>query len=283
MRYTILLLPLLLIVTNVFAQKTFEGIIVYKIHDNEGKKADEEITALFGKAGIKVKYRKDDQYDKEVLLINLDSGAIYTLNESEKTFTKKYLITRKPMQTTPDQMIAGYNTKAVDMSGNMGYLGAASGLGTEIILHRSDSLFYPVPDKYWGNSELVIINNNHIVLGADIAMRDGFGREAQEEDSVSANEKDVVNIVAKEIKWEILDEKEFQVPADFTKYSYSTFEYPQIVDPSDTMALQDSVMVAPDTVATKIHKPTEKAASKPGSKPKSKSKTAPTKDIHKSD
>jgi hypothetical protein len=49
------------------------------------------------------------------------------------------------------------------------------------------------------------------------------------------------------------------------------------------MALQDSVTVEPDTVATKIRKPTEKAASKQSSNPKNKSKTTPGKDIRKSD
>jgi hypothetical protein len=120
-----------------------------------------------------------------------------------------------------------------------------------------------------------MVNNNHIVLGADIKMGVGFAGETQEQDTSTVDKKDLANIIAKEIKWEILDEKEFQIPSDFTKYS----SYYQ----SDTMALQDSVMVAPDTVATKIHKPTEKAASKQGSKPKSKSKTPPSKDIRKSD
>jgi hypothetical protein len=274
MRYTILLLTLLFTLTNVVAQKPFEGIIVYTIHDNEGK-SNEEITALFGKAGIKLKYRKDNKDDNEVLLINLDSSAIYTLNESEKTFTKKNLITKKPGQTLPDQVIAGYNTKAVDMSGNLGYLGAAAGLGTEIILYRSDSLFYPVADKYWGNSELVIISNNHIVLGADVRMGAGFATETQEEDTLTVHKKDVANIIAKEIKWEILNEREFQVPADFTKYS-SYY-------PSDAMALADTVAVAPHTASTKIPKPKQKAASKQGSKSKNKSKTTLNKDIRKSD
>ena len=274
MRYTILLLTSLFTLTNLVAQKAFEGTIVYIIHDNEGK-GDEELTALFGKAGIKLKYRKDNKFDNEVLLINLDSSAIYTLNESEKTFTKKNLITKKPMQTIPDQVIAGYNTKAVDMSENLGYLGAAAGLGTEIILYRSDSLFYPLPDKYWGNSELVMINNNHIVLGADIRMGVSLATDTQKEDTLSVDKKDLANIIAKEIKWEILDEKEFQVPVDFTKYS-SYY-------PSDTISLQDSVTVAPDTAASKIHKPAEKPASKQSSKPKSKSKTTASKDIRKSD
>jgi hypothetical protein len=274
MRYAILLLTLLFTLTNVVAQKPFEGIIVYTIHDNEGK-GGEELTALFGKAGIKLKYRKDNRYDKEVLLINLDSAAVYTLNESERTFTKKNLITRKPVQAIPDHVIGGYNTKAVDMSENLGYLGAAAGLGTEIILYRSDSLFYPIPEKYWSNPELVIVNNNHIVLGADIKMGAGFAGETQDEDTLSGDKKDLANIIAKEIKWEMVDEKEFQVPADFTKYS-SYY-------PNDTMALQDSVTVEPDTIATKIRKPTEKAASKQSSNPKNKSKTTPGKDIRKSD
>jgi len=44
---------LLFTLTNVVAQKVFEGIIHYTIHDNEGK-SDEEIDALFGKPGIKL-------------------------------------------------------------------------------------------------------------------------------------------------------------------------------------------------------------------------------------
>src|SRR5215469_15199305 len=154
MKQAILITSLLFIFTIAFPQKKFEGTIVYTIHDNEGK-GDRELTAFFGKPGIKFKFRDKNDYDKEVLFINLDSAVIYTINESAKTFTQRKLLTRQYDQDAANRMIAGYNTKSVELTNQYGYLGLMVGIKGKLILYRSDSLFYPIPDKYSINPELL--------------------------------------------------------------------------------------------------------------------------------
>lgn len=278
MKQALLIVSLLSAFVIVFGQKRFEGIIVYTIHDNEGK-GDHELTALFGRAGIKVKYREKDDYDKDILLISLDSGVIYTINESAKTFTAKNLLVRQLHRDLPDKMIAGYNTRAVDMSDKLSFLQSLRGLGGKLILYPSDSLFYPVPDKYSANPELVIVNNSHIVLGADFTIGvPSVEEDNEQEDSTDTRYQTMVNIFAKEITWRSFDEKEFQVPPGYTFNQHSYDDYL-----SDSTIVRDTADVMADTVATKPLPPVSKTIPKQGSRPKNKTKASSNKDIHKNE
>jgi hypothetical protein len=276
MKHTTAVIALLFSFLIGFTQKKFEGTIIYTVHDNDGK-GDHELTALFGRSGIKFKFREGNDYDKDVIVINLDSGIVYTLNEAEKTFTAKYLKIKQPQQKQDlsSKTIAGYNTKPIDVASNMGNLAYLAGTGGTFILYRSDSLFYPIPDKYLINPELVIINNNNIVLGATINMGMSFAMDPVE-DSTNNESKNVMTIMANEIKWQSVDEKEFQVSSDYKKLSYNDY-------PADTTALVDSAIIIQDSTLKESAKPVQKVTPKQNSKPKAKTKTTSTKDIHKPD
>lgn len=271
MKHVSVVVALLLNFLIGFAQKKFEGTIIYSIH--EGKK-EQELTAMFGRPGIKLKFREGNEYDKEVVLINLDSGVVYTLNESEKTFRATYLKTKQlqQKQDLPEKTIVGYNTKPIDIASNIGNYGYLASIGGNFILYRSDSLFYPVPEKYSVNPELIIVNNNNIVLGASINMDNSLNPDMVD-DSTNYESQGMLSIEAREIKWQPIDEKEFQVPLDYKKFSYNDYS-------PDSTALIDTTF-ATDTVLEKPAKPAQKPATKQNSKPKTKTKTTANKDIRK--
>src|SRR2546423_15422672 len=163
MKYFLLVILPAFVFANCFAQKQFEGTIIYRFHEND-KPDDAELTAMFGKAGIKLKFREKSEFDKEVILINLDSGMVYTLNTNDKTYKRKDLIEKKSSpQQFSDRIIAGYKTRTIELSNNK--LGALSSLfmGGQVVLYRSDSLFYFLPEKYSANPELIAVNDNRIV------------------------------------------------------------------------------------------------------------------------
>src|ERR1051325_841939 len=142
MKYLFTTTPLIVLFNICFAQKQFEGTISYTLHSNEEKK-DAELLVSFGKNGIKLKFREKENFDDEVILVNLDSGKVYTVNVAEKTYRAKKLMVEQKEDMPADKMIAGYKTKAIDISGGSA-LGAIGGMlgGGKFVVFAADSLLY---------------------------------------------------------------------------------------------------------------------------------------------
>jgi len=246
-----------------FGQKVFEGTIIYQLHSSD-KNEDAQLEVHFGKNAIKMKFTEKDNAEKEGVIVRLDSGKKYVLNTEEKTFRVKRLAQLvKHELNASNKKIAGYNTRPVDLTGNA-LLGMMGGLfrGAGTVFFVSDSLFYPIPEQYGSNIELLMIHQGRIVLGAEIKTG-SVSLFDDEDDENMEDDKMEITASAISIKWENFNEHEFAIPADFVKYTdtYAT----------DSSAAPDSLMAMPDSIAT-----TEPVKWKPKTK-EVKKKVTPTK------
>lgn len=271
MKYLLLFVcSIALIFSHANAQKPFEGIIVYKLHNSAEEKQDAELTALFGKNSIRLRFKEKENYDKEEVLINLDSGKVFTLNSTEKTYRAKKLISAdfKAVDMSA-KTIAGYSTTAIDIS-QQSVAGSLFG-GGKLVLYKANDLYFPVPEKYSTNPELMIVSQNKIVLGAVMKYSSKGIFPTDEGETDTLPEMPVITVDAISVKLMNLPTEDFIVPADYAKYSYK--DYP-VVD--SVAAMVDSAILVIDslTTAEPPPPPSAKAPAKPKSKPvKSSTKT----------
>ena len=255
---------LLLIVITFFisgmlaAQKNFEGSITYRLHANTGDKPDAELKVLFGVKKLKLLFKEKDEYEAAVLVVLLDSALVYNVNATEKTFKKTTLILTSPEKKPEKKLINGYSTTPF-MPENTGLGNLLGGMlgSSNVIFYVADSLHYAIPAAFIGNKELLVIQKNKIVLGAEIEIVSAFNEFA---DSAS-KAPNIVTAEAVDIRPMAIDEKEFFIPADFAERKDMTYTEP--VD--STVTVIDTVAVAPPA-----KKPVKKKPAKPAP-PKSKS------------
>ena len=157
-------------VADAVAQQSFEGTIKYAFRVPKEKDTI-QMSIDFTPNAIKVnmiepgRERRNNNY----LLINLDSGKAYTVNYNRKSFTSHRLIERKPVSEVPPmKTIAGYT--AVGELYNEAGINSIFGslLSNKTIFYTAEKLTYSVPEKYNGNFELMMIQKDKIVLGAEI-------------------------------------------------------------------------------------------------------------------
>jgi hypothetical protein len=258
-----------LLLNSAHAQQVFQGSIVYTIKAPQ-EKQDAELLILYGPNKIKLKFKDKEDYDKTYLVVDLDSSKFYTVNGDSKTFESKKLAEIPTEQTLTQKTIAGYNTTPVNLnSSGLGVLGF-SGSGT---FFTAPDLYYPVPQKHVGIPELIMIQNNHIVLGAELKMAvPGMGSN-QLPDSIADKMK--ITVQAIKVTPQNIDLAEFTIPNDFTLQNKNYFSMTDTAyNGEDSIAMYtDSVMIA-DTVAIP---PPPKKKTNTGSKPSTPKKTTPTK------
>jgi hypothetical protein len=249
----------LLMAGTISAQQNFQGTIVYKLHSSKDAK-DGELTVMFGLNKIKLKIKEKQEYDKTWLLVDLDSAKIFTLNTDEKNFRSKKLSVARTMQAPSAKTIAGYATTPLSRAGN-GSMGLLAGLfsGTTVF-YVADDLYYSVPSKFSNTPELMMIQNNHIVLGAEISADNPFLSPENETDTTN---QPFITIEAIKVDKNPIDVAEFTIPQSFSK------EVPHDWISNDSLAAMDTIMTMTDTTAYKP--PVKKPA--PKTKPSTPKKT----------
>lgn len=252
-----------LLLNTVHAQQIFQGSIVYNLHTPK-EKEDAELTIQYGPNKIKVKFKEKEDYDETYLLMNLDSGIFYTINTETKTFQVKKLVEITTQEVALNsKSIAGYATNPVNVTGSG--VGGLFGFSGTTILYTAADLYFPVPKKYSSAPQLIMVQDNHIVLGADINMlMPGMAEEMP--DSLKMQMK--VTAEAKKVTPQQWDAAEFTIPADFTQVSENYF--PMSDDTTDVIA--DTTMMMVDTLA--VPPPVKKKTTPKPSTPK---KITPTK------
>jgi hypothetical protein len=259
MKQLFLILTTVIISSIVSAQKNFEGSITYRLHASTGDKPDAELKVLFGIKKLKLLFKENEAYDKDVLIVLLDSAAVYTVNFSEKTFKKSTLTLVSPEKRPEKKIINGYNTSPF-MPENTGLGNLLGGMlgSSNVIFYIADSLHYTIPAAFIGNKELLIIQKNKIVLGAEIQIVSPFKELT---DSASKGDN-IVTAEAVDIRPMAINENEFFIPADFVDRKNMVYPVSE-----DTVAVVDTVVVTPPPPAVK---PVKKKPVKPVS-PKTKS------------
>jgi hypothetical protein len=265
MKKLLIILLFLFIITTVNAQKNFQGEITYRLHASVGEKEDAELKILFGQNKLKLRFKEKEEYEKEELFVLIDSAAMFTVNNETKTYSKKMLHLYMPStKQYSKRSFAGYSsTPLVPESNGMGsVLGGLIGKSS-VVFYLADSFYYNIPNALVGNQELIAIQNNKIVLGADIYLTDPF---IETQDS-STNKANIITVEAIEIRPMTVSDGEFSIPADYVdkkSISYEPVEDSMVVKIPEV----DSVAVAPPPVKIVPKKPVK------SNKPKTKAKPA---------
>ena len=221
-----LLLPLLsCFVLFADAQLPFEGKIIYTVTLPE-KESNDEMMIFFGKAGIRLQINGTKKSGKmqEVIIVNLDSGKIFTLKPAEKQYSISILKQRLHRILPALTTIAGFTTTPTTLESS-GMTGSLSSVFTEPILYPANDLFYPIPELYIGNPELMMIHKDRIILGAEIFNPEYSERQWNLNKTIdTANERTpLFKVMAHQVFREQLDPSLFTVPPGFTKIDQYDF------------------------------------------------------------
>jgi hypothetical protein len=265
MKQLLFVLALLLGAGSTYAQKNFEGKIIYLLEaDKEEKKP--QLTVFFSAGKVKLVFKEGEDPDNKYVVVVPDSGKVFTINTSTKEYKQKKLNVAEPAGTyTPQKKtIAGYATTSAkgNESGLDGLLGGFISL-KNTVFSVADSLVFIIPAKYANNPELLMINNNHIVLGAEMTMASAFMEGEADNESEKDGKAKKITATAIEVTPMTFTADEFAIPAGYTLEVRKPYE----TSMSDsTMSMMDTaIAVMVDSAA--VYVPAKKPAKKPVKKP----------------
>lgn len=241
------------------AQKNFEGEITYKLHASGEDKPDAELKILFGTNALKLRFKERENYEGNELLVLFDSAAQYTLNPDNRTYKKKALVLKQAVTFSPAKTIAGYSTTGVPQEGNsLGQLLGSFMMMGNSVFYVADTLFYHIPQKFGPNPVLSAIQQNKIVLGAEIMMQSGFYETGD-----TARYKTIITADAIEVKPMHFDDTVFVIPSGYTDSKYTETE----IRMADSAAVAVDTAVIPKPVKKGVKKPSKPTGKKPVSQP----------------
>ncbi len=267
MKQLLFVFAVLLGATSTYSQKNFEGKVVYLLEADKDEKKP-ELTVLFSPGKIKLTFKENEQPDEKYVLVLLDSGKVYTINTANKQYKQKKLqVAEAAGYYTPvKKSISGHATTSAKQvqSGPGGMLGGFVSF-KNMVFDVADSLVFEVPAKYLINPELMMISNNHIVLGAQMSMGSPFA-EAEVDDE-NEQEKMVKKILVNAIAVTPMSfaADEFAIPAGYELEIRKSYEMPMV---DSAVSMYDTTMMAVDTAARYV--PAKKPAKKPVKKPAKK-------------
>jgi hypothetical protein len=252
------------LLNTLHAQQSFQGSIVYKYHLPNLSDAP-EMLVIYGSNKIKVKYKHTNTWENNYFLIDLDSGKLFTVDPETKTFFSKQLLDTGTKQTSTTKTIAGYKTNSVKLkhSSSSNIFGLFSS-GNAVLFAAAD-LFYQVPQKYKGIPELMMIQNDHIVLGAEQTTESPI---MDEEIPDSLVKQTLISIQAIKIDSQAVGIAEFLIPSNFKKLTWRD------VKDSDTTVVETVISVESEEIPPPPPPPVKK---KTGSDSNSPKKTKPIK------
>jgi hypothetical protein len=256
MKQLLFVLAAIITANGVRAQKNFEGKIVYLLEaDKEEKKP--QLTVFFSAGKVKLVFKEGEDPDNKYVVVVPDSGRIYTINTSTKEYKQKKLDVTEPAGTYMPQKktIAGYATTSAkgNESGFGGLLGGFISL-KNTVFNVADSLVFMVPAKYANNAELLMLNNNHIVLGAEMTIGSPFMEGEGDNELEKDGRPKKITATAIEVTPMTFTAEDFAIPAGYTLEVRKPYE----------IGLTDSAVLAPAVADTAMAaNPPKKYAKKP--------------------
>jgi len=204
------------LLNGLHAQQIFQGAIVYKYHFPQINDAP-EIMVVYGPNKLKIQFKEKDKWDKTYFLIDLDSGKTSMVIPDTKTFISRKLVDTTSIQTSTTKTIAGYKTNLSMLKHSNMYNVINSWSSGSIVLFTAPDLFYPVPERYKNIPELIMIRNNHIVLGAQQTKENAAVKDVIHN---SIGQERLTSLQAIKIDHQHLDMAEFSIPSDFKQLSW---------------------------------------------------------------
>lgn len=168
LKYFCLLFTIPIFCPGVFAQKSFEGRIVYRFtQPNENKIGS--IEAFFGKKKI-FAHITDSSKDaiKNDILLDFENGGFYSINRTTKEYSKEKITDQKRsvfpgLSRTPgrEKTVLGLRCSA--------YTGTDSSAPATAIAWYADSLHFFFDEKYVTNEMLPVFGNGkNIAMGFEV-------------------------------------------------------------------------------------------------------------------
>ncbi len=242
MRILFLLLAILS-VSNINAQKDFEGTIKYLLTSPNSKYEEEEtaktqdsifVTILFSQGKLKIIPSK-----KEDIIVLLDAAIVYTLDAENKQYESKNLVKYKSLQPAQQEIIQGFTATPQTLMTSI----RSSTIGFSQIW-LADNLQFSMPAYFEGNDELLMIKNNRIILKGIIAIPEyNFNRD-DEKATDSMQEQNIATFLAIDIKPGPISSTEFEIPDGYTKY-----ENVFAADTASTFTMADTVVAVVDSAS----------------------------------
>lgn len=244
MKKICVLLAILSVSVMLCAQQPFEGIITYKLKgvDHIGEDMNAELKIYFGKNAIRLKFRDKEFYEKDEIVVRLDSGRSYTLNTENSTYTSRRLfVAQSERVKAKDKNIAGYKTQAVErMALSSSTVFGERFRANQLIAYTSPDLYFPVPDSLRINPEFVFIYDDHIALGVEALYN------RVHEIGLTGGRTESTIIEAVEVNPMTLPTADFLIPpAGYTEEPHYHFDdmAPDSLAFLDTTLVVDTVMI----------------------------------------
>lgn len=265
------------------AQKPFEGTIRYKIFLSP-KPDTVDLSITFGRNKTRLQIdNKKNEYSL-VQLTYLDSGVAHTLEIGSKTYRTKQLAIHQPRFRLPppgNRIIAGRAATGVDIGKSWPEYLPLMTLAEAAVVYTANDLFFPIPEKYAHNLELIFIHNGRIVLGGEVVIIEsyrGSGPRVEEDSSL----KPRILFEAQEIKAGPVDPALLSIPADFTVMDDFKTDTVNMLDTSaiiitDTVIVQEELDMKEEIAPPPPPKKKENKKDQPTKKPASKGNAAGTK------
>lgn len=256
-------------------QKPFQGTVVYALTAS-GEKDSAELTVHFTPNRIILKFREKADYEPKYNLVDLDSGKVFIVNDEDKAYRVRKLVSATKPEPAEARSILGYATSPLVFSQSSpgGFL--KNILSGDITLYVSKDHFYPLDKRFASNPELLFIQDNHIVLGGKVIIGSPLGEFEGEDEETDRPKSMVITAEAVRIEPKIFSKEDFRIPADYTRgrkfYGADTSVDVELTD-SAIVTMDTSLTVIADTIQTQtdtVHKENIKNTPKPAAPVKTK-------------
>lgn len=166
-KYYFALIAIMTLGSTSFAQKNFEGKIVYQM-TAESKNENAEITAYFSNQKIKAEVKKWDSLSsrKDDLLMDFEKGIVYYIDPNNKTYRAENILDKKidrmpALEPLPgkNKLLLGYHCTAYQIKDTIksDFMGPMN-----FCFWYADSLYFFIKEEYRSIDMVPMFTNGKI-------------------------------------------------------------------------------------------------------------------------
>jgi hypothetical protein len=243
-------------------ETSFIGTITYSVKAPEKAARTEEMrmTIHFGPNKMYLKMSESGKEIEDEILIDLDSGKLYTIMHAYKSYkVQKLAVTDIEGKNKGTKSVLGYNVESVPLSGASTASSMLRMLPMMGNLYVAKDLVFRVPRRYVSAPELMFVVNDHILLKADLDMGNWVrGMDEEQADNHSFSVR--FELEATEVKNSLPGDIRFEIPAGYqlrkrNEYSYMMGDTTMVEAVDSVSYWADSAAVAVDTAVLSDYYP----------------------------
>ena len=236
-------------------ETSFLGSVTYSVKAPEGASSKEEMrmTIHFGPNKLYLKMSESGKENEEEILIDLDSGKLYTIMHAYKSYkVQKLAVFDIESKKKGPESVLGYDVENVPLSGGSSTSSMFRMLPMMGNLYVAKDLVFRLPRKYANAPELMFVVNDHILLKAELDMGNWMRNNIEEDETDNHSYSARFELEATEVKPFLSPDVRFQVPTGYALRKRNDYSYMMsdttMVEPVDSLSYwADSAAVAVDT------------------------------------